>query len=180
MLRLLWGYKAWILCDLSYVEHMLRDFPHPVQCQCSEAGSWRWTFSIYPCNQSWRRWNKIIFSGKRCGWKKSTCVAATRMFLCGTMTFFLSDWLIWAKVPCNLGAGCHHIPGRLKSLCVQAPVLLEVIFLQKDLTCLFFDFTENAEECWFHSVTVQSMFPVSVWEKIKYWNKFTDQSHVIY
>lgn len=37
-----------------------------------------------------------------------------------------------------------------------------IIFLDKDLTCLFFDFTENAEECWFHSVTVQSMFPVSV------------------
>lgn len=35
-------------------------------------------------------------------------------------------------------------------------------FDHKGLTCLFFDFTENTEERWFHSVTVQSMFPVSV------------------
>lgn len=52
--------------------------------------------------------------------------------------------------------------------CIEAPglfsfwVMLEYFFGHKDLTCLFFDFTENAEECWFHSVTVQSMFPVSV------------------
>lgn len=34
--------------------------------------------------------------------------------------------------------------------------------IKKNLTCLLFDFTQNTEECRFHSVTVQSMFPVSV------------------
>lgn len=33
------------------------------------------------------------------------------------------------------------------------------------LTCFLFDFAENAEERGFHSVTVQSMFPLSVKKK---------------
>ena len=28
-------------------------------------------------------------------------------------------------------------------------------------TCLFFDFTQNTEESWFHSVTVQCVLPVT-------------------
>lgn len=160
-------FKAWINCDLSYVEHMLRDFPILFSASVVrvKAGA-RILFK-----------SKATSAGKdapaetRASWMKIYfCYDDRTVSVWHNDTFFKkSDWFVWAEVPAN----CMQVAiGSLwsKNVCVllcwgYTIIFLSIhiiIFLYKYLTCLFFDFTENAEECWFHSVTVQSMFPVSV------------------
>lgn len=94
---------------------------------------------------------------------------------CVALTSFSERWLI------HLGRECGRraLPGYRQRLVAGGKCFLLLFSLQtiyfsfwqgckvclyprKGLTCLLFDFTQNAEECWFHSVTVQSVFPVSV------------------
>ena len=94
MWALLRGYKAWILCHISYVKHMLWNFPILFNAWVVRVEDG--VYIVFKSKQPVLEKNK--HEHLQWGKKKSTSYATTWLFLCGSMTHF-KKWLI------NLGRG---------------------------------------------------------------------------